>query len=207
METFDYKGYKIKILTDESPSNPRKDSNPLGRMICFHRRYDLGDKHDFKSQDFNSWDELIAAVTKEEEGPIIYLRLYLYDHSGIVMNCSGYGNIDPQGFDTTNVGLIYVSKKRARKEYGWKAITKKRVQLLTEYLKDEVEIYSDYISGAVYGYGIYRPGEETSCDTCWGYYGHDHKESGLEGDAKLAIECDIQYRLKFEGLQQELEIA
>lgn len=203
METIDYKGYKIKVITDEDPSNPRDDSDPLGRMVCFHRRYNLGDKHDFKSQDFHSWDELIAAVIKEE-GPIIYLRLYLYDHSGITMNCSGYRGIDSQGWDWGPVGFIYISKKKARKEYGWKQITKAREEQIIKYLEGEVKIYDDYLTGAVYGYEICRPGEEESCDSCGGYYGYDHEESGLLGDARNAVDCDIQWRLKNEGIQETL---
>ena len=202
METIDYKGYKIKILVDECPSDPLGDSN-LGRMICFHRRYNLGHKHDFKSQDFKSMEEVISAVIKEE-GPIIYLKLYLYDHGGIVMNCSGYRGQDPQHFDTTDVGFIYVSRKKVRDEYGWKKITTAREKQIAEYLKGDVEVYSSYISGQVYGYEIYRPGEEEACDSCWGYYGYDNKASGLLADAEHAVDSDIQWRLKTEGIQETL---
>jgi len=44
-----YRGYRIDIDTDEYPPDPREDSEPMGKMICFHRRYDLGDKHSYHS--------------------------------------------------------------------------------------------------------------------------------------------------------------
>ena len=41
------------VEQDDDPVNPRKDCNPFGRMICWHRRYSLGDDHGFNSpEDF-----------------------------------------------------------------------------------------------------------------------------------------------------------
>lgn len=42
IETIDYRGVRIEILPDPDPCNPREDEN-LGTMICWHRRYKLGD--------------------------------------------------------------------------------------------------------------------------------------------------------------------
>ena len=36
--------YVLVIQQDDSPSNPREDDN-FGKMICFHRRYNLGNHH------------------------------------------------------------------------------------------------------------------------------------------------------------------
>lgn len=41
-KTEQYKGYTIKLYYDRDPMNPREFAN-LGRMVCWHRRYDLGD--------------------------------------------------------------------------------------------------------------------------------------------------------------------
>lgn len=50
--------YKLKIIQDEYPENLRSlsftDCN-LGVMVCFHSRYNLGDEHNYKQEDFNSW--------------------------------------------------------------------------------------------------------------------------------------------------------
>jgi len=58
--------YRLDVIYDETARSPREWSN-LGKMICFHGRYDLGDKHDYKSpEDFfldlldDSHDELVA---------------------------------------------------------------------------------------------------------------------------------------------------
>jgi hypothetical protein len=49
METVEYKGHCIEIYIDEYAENPRRAFDNLGRMTCWHRRYDLGDKHSYKN--------------------------------------------------------------------------------------------------------------------------------------------------------------
>lgn len=45
-------GYNLQVFRDEYAENPREWDN-LGKMVCWHRRYNLGDKHDYESpQDF-----------------------------------------------------------------------------------------------------------------------------------------------------------
>jgi len=36
----------IEVISDEDASNPRKEFENFGKMICFHGRYNLGDEHD-----------------------------------------------------------------------------------------------------------------------------------------------------------------
>ena len=39
--------YTLLILEDSDPLNPRRDYSNMGRMVCWHRKYDLGDQHDY----------------------------------------------------------------------------------------------------------------------------------------------------------------
>ena len=39
--------HTLFIHPDEDPLNPRKDLDNFGKMVCWHRRYDLGDDHDY----------------------------------------------------------------------------------------------------------------------------------------------------------------
>ena len=44
--------YLLEIIHDDEPFDPRENCN-LGKMVCWHRRYGFGDKHDYdKPQDF-----------------------------------------------------------------------------------------------------------------------------------------------------------
>jgi len=40
--------YTLIIESDDHPLNPRKDYDNFGRMVCFHCKYNLGDKHDYQ---------------------------------------------------------------------------------------------------------------------------------------------------------------
>jgi hypothetical protein len=40
--------YILIVLPDDDPINPRKDYDPFGHMACWHRRYNLGDEHDYE---------------------------------------------------------------------------------------------------------------------------------------------------------------
>lgn len=45
--------YTLIVEPDNEPVNPREDCCPLGTMVCWHRRYRLGDEHSFSSpEDF-----------------------------------------------------------------------------------------------------------------------------------------------------------
>ena len=79
---------KVIIKQDDCPSSPREENDQLGKMVCFHGRYTLGDKHKYYSDEYNGWSEMKQAIKKNEKASAI-LPLYLYDHSGITMNTTG----------------------------------------------------------------------------------------------------------------------
>jgi hypothetical protein len=169
--------YIIKIYQDESPYSPREDDN-LGTMICFHRRYSLGDKHNFSVEEAQD-------MTKEKD--IISLPLYLYDHSGITMNTTGFSC----RWDSGCVGFIYVTKEQVRKEYDVKKITKDIIEKVKKRLEAEVKVYDQYLTGDVYGYQVCEVSKcelghehEEEVSSCWGYYG----EEECINDAKRIVE-------------------
>ena len=57
MMTVSSDGYKLSVFRDEDAPNPREWDN-LGRMVCWHRRYNLGDEHSFEDvEDFLESEE------------------------------------------------------------------------------------------------------------------------------------------------------
>lgn len=161
--------YEIEIIPQDSPECPRTWDN-LGTMVCQHRRYNLGDKHDYDLSDCNSWSD----VQKELGYLPIILNLYLYDHSGITMSCTPFGD----KWDSGQVGFIFASKESLLKEYGM--VDEDIIKKAQSVLEGEVETYDQYLRGDVYGYRI---SEVSVCghghehmeevDSCWGYYGED----------------------------------
>jgi hypothetical protein len=174
--------YLIEVIQDESPESPREWDN-LGTMICFHGRYDLGDKHDYRSGDYSGWDEQRKDIEKKENACVI-LPLYLYDHSGITMKTSPFGC----NWDSGQVGWIVVSKEQVRKEYNVKRINKELIEKVTNILEGEVETYDQYLTGDIYGYRISKVTEcdfghehKEEVDSCWGFYGEDECMTEAEG--------------------------
>jgi hypothetical protein len=53
--------YKLEIAYDTDPQNPREWDN-LGTMVCWHRRYSLGDDHTYSDM-----DDLLASLIRDGE--------------------------------------------------------------------------------------------------------------------------------------------
>jgi len=212
--TFEYKNHTIKIQYDEfCDMHPRTDCDNLGSMVMFHKRYNLPNEGDYNKNDYNSWGELKKAIIRKED-PAIILPVYMYDHSGVALKVGSFQGLLPQGhteFDSGQVGFIFISKAKARKEYSWKQITKTRREQLEKYLTGEVEIYSQFLNGDVFGYTVLNEeGEEIEADGGSSYYGYDHEKSGLMKNAKDAIDYEIERTKEEEkknNPQIEMELA
>jgi len=106
----------------------------------------------------------------------ISLSLYLYDHGGITMSTGSFSC----HWDSGQVGFIAVSKAKVREEYGWKHLTKERIQLIEKYLTGEVESYDQFLTGDVWGYTIEND-EYDVFESCWGFFGKDEcKKCAIE---------------------------
>lgn len=157
-------GYTMEIYVDHFPSNPRTEWENIGTMVCFHNRYRLGDKHDYNSNDFDSWDELQQQIIKDHD-PAVILPIYMYDHSGVTISTTPFGCM----WDSGQIGFIYLSKEKARKEF--KRMTGKVKVSLIKNLECEVKTYDQYLRGDVYGFQILE-GDEV-IESVSGFYGEE----------------------------------
>lgn len=172
-------GNTLKIFTDDNPMNPRTEFDNLGHMICFHKRYNLGDKTDLKSSDFTSWDDLEKHLIKKQKACII-LPIFMFDHSGITISTHPFND----RWDSGQIGYIYVTKEDIKKEYGTDKITPELREIINRVLNGEVSEYDQYLTGEVYGYQPEDPSGEI-IDSCWGYFGYPY---GIE---QIKSECGI----------------
>ena len=67
----------------------------------------------------------------------LMLPLYLYDHSGITMNTTGFSC----PWDSGQVGWIYASKEDALREFGGKTFTAATRKKAEDRMRGEVEYY------------------------------------------------------------------
>lgn len=207
-----YKGYRIVLHADSDPENPRKGMDNLGTMVCFHRRYNLGDEHNYS----NPMDLLVTLGVDEEEigvNPtddlgdgsklrIVWEPLYLYDHSGITMKTTPFSC----PWDSGQVGIIYVTYARIAQEENvpeaerstWVPTAEQIAQYET-ILKGEVEVYDTYIRGDVLGYRIYEKADASEED--------DDLQIFTEEDDEFWNEDDEDSCWGFYGQEDALEAA
>ena len=164
---------RLKVVHDSSTDSPRNWDN-LGTMVCFHGRYDLGDKHKYYSDEYQGWEELKKAILKNNGSGTIVLPLYLYDHSGITMRTSPFSC----RFDSGQVGFILANRENILSEFGVKRVTKKIKEKVSSILEGEVETYTQYLEGEVYGFEIVDE-DDNHIDSCYGFYGTDFATNGM----------------------------
>lgn len=184
--------YKIEVIQDSDPLNPREDDN-LGDMICFHPRYRLGDKHQWESK------VEYCKFLHTYRDKLIVLPVYLYDHSGQTVATTPFSC----SWDSGKVGYIYVEKSKVREEYSWKNLTKKRVEKIKEYLKGEIETFDQYLKGEIYEYKISKGEEEM--DSCWGFYGEEYCMSEAEDIVNYLVQRDLDDENKMIELSMRSE--
>ena len=165
-EEIQVNGNKVAIIADDCAESPNDSMDTLGTILYKKdSRYVLG----YKGVESEEMQE----ISRRKD--VICLPVYAYIHSGVVLNTTGFSC----PWDSGQSGIIYVEKERVREEYGKKTISKKLKEKVEGVLRSEVETFSMYLSGDVWGYVITDPdGEEL--EACWGFYGLDDcKEQAL----------------------------
>jgi len=196
---------RLEIHLDDGTAESPREWDNLGTMVCWHRRYNLGDEQPSSppqewmkelARTFTNYEELdcmskrfqaLESISFEDAQKIVdkhcvILDLYLYDHSGITMNTTGFSC----PWDSGQVGWIYVTRVKVLEEWSRRRLTKKLRRKIEDLLRGEVSIYDQYIRGEVYGFKALRKtdleddfedAEEE--DSCWGFYGTEWEKNGL----------------------------
>lgn len=172
-------GCQIEIYQDEDPKNPRTECDNLGVMVCLHTRYNLGDNHEYRSKDFNGWDELEEKI-KYNNPDCVIMPLYLYDHSGITISTGSFND----RWDSGQIGFIFITKERIDREL------KGNTERAKEVLFAEVKTYDQYLRGDIYRF-ILRDKPCEKCggpgeilDSCYGFYGDNLVDNGIVDNLK-----------------------
>lgn len=113
---------------------------------------------------------------------IAWLPLWLHDHSGLSMDCdTRFRDL----WDDGKVGWIVTAISDGSDN------TKNEAERI---MRDEVEIYSDYLSGENYGYTLYREehGKWEEIDRAFGFIGTDVFENGIAYSAGFSLETALK---------------
>lgn len=197
IKSFDLSNGRLDIVYDDDSPSPREWGN-LTTMVCFHKRYSLGDEHDYNSSDYSGFDELKADIIKRED-PLVIRPLYLYDHSDITIATTPFSC----RWDSGQIGFVFVPKAKVRAEWGVKRISPKLKEQITHCLLAEVEEYDTYLRGDVYGFRLYETQHCDSCnrdddillDSCYGFYGYDVAKNGILEHVSREVETEVMAQL------------
>jgi len=181
IEVIEHRGHRIEVCYDDDPINPRTDYDHCSTMVCFHKRYTLGDTDvpSIDPSDFDGFDEMEEHIRKEL-GAVIVLPLSLYDHSGITMSVG-----QASGWDCGQVGFIYATRKQVLEWFMRKRLSKKLLGQVEDCLRAEVDEYDKYLTGQVYGFMV--TGEDCD-DSCWGFF----DQEDMVNEAKSCIDASIR---------------
>ena len=179
-------GFQIQIIEgDQDIPNPRLDWDHFSHFQMWHRNYQFGDdfkkEYDifetvgrskyFKDEEFadeypNPFDDEFKEILAKCKD-IVVLPVYMYDHSGITINTTGFSC----GWDSGQIGWIWATKEEICKEYGCKILTKKIREKVEEVLRNEIKILDCWIRDEIYGYVVTDPNDEGNSESCWGFIG------------------------------------
>ena len=183
---------KIVIEQDGCFGNSPRDWDNANTFVSFDRRI-RGDEdaesdlieaiensRDYKQSWGDEWGNLdcptpaYLAELLNQCTDIKWQYVYLYDHGGYSLSTSG----GTCAWDTSRIGIIFITHKKACQEWGWKRLSPKRKQFLEKIQDEEIKTLSQYVSGEVYGFILYDQfGNEL--DSGWGFYGYDIEENGM----------------------------
>lgn len=237
VETIEYRGFEIRVYSDDNPEDPREWGN-LGTMVCWHRRSCLGDEQPKYNPGEYIWDKLenekwneieitqeyrdwmdkdeennfgvsdfLESLDEEELWKLFgrfyfMLPIYAYEHGNICLSTNNLRYPFDDRWDSGQLGFIYVDKEKVKTEFI--DPEKDTLNRVFGCLSSEIETYSDYLSGEVYGFVIYDPEADDDLDSIWGYYGSDFEKSGLLESAKERIDGYAwnEERILWENLQK-----
>lgn len=102
-------------------------------------------------------------VKKKDKG-CIYIPIYLYIHSGMVVSLKPFAN----GWDSYIGFIVRINKKEWCEKTGSKRCMMSQIMKAVE---DEVEYLNAILSDEIFGYMI--DGSENEFDSCCGFWGDD----------------------------------
>jgi hypothetical protein len=185
-------GIKIRIVQDDCAENPVQESysdSPV-QVSIWHRKYDFGNNADFKTpEDFRDF----CKEQRENGDQVFRLPVFLYDHSGLTVNTTGFSC----PWDSGQVGYCWILASEARRYFDVETEEK-----ILEILHSTVELLDDYLTGNVWGFQILgKDGEEL--DACYGFYGDpDDCVKDSKVTAEHHVEVAKKARLEYETRRQ-----
>jgi len=179
IEKYEHEGLIVSIYQDELAESPRECDNVGKMLIVTNDNYsspinetELTQEEIHELRCMASKSDIEIALSKKFKNSVI-LPIYRYAHSGVWYNTTGFNNYPlPQGhveFDTCHVGYIIATRQDILNNFGIKKITQEFRAKTEALLRGEVDEYSKWANGEVYGFVINDENSD-NLDSVWGFY-------------------------------------
>ena len=164
---------RVVVRQDEDAESP-SDFGVMGTITYSSRaRYTLGTK----AVNLEEHERIGREI---ERGTLIGLPVFAYIHSGTAIQAAEANPFNCR-WDSGQSGWVYAEPEKACRWFGWKRVSKQRLEKVLDVLKAEVQTLSQYLNGEVYRYEVqvFGEGRWSYVDGCGGYYSED--EAMAEG--------------------------
>jgi hypothetical protein len=148
----------LAIYNEDSPVDPRDNSDSPTTMLIWNKEYTLGDGNEYSSLD--------AFFAAHEGAKLVMLGLELNDYRY-------YCTLRETKLDGYEDGVIYATMDTVQKEWGGD------IERAKEFMRGEIREYSWYLQGEVYGFKLLDRKTGDEIDSCWGFYGDNMRENGI----------------------------
>ena len=171
-------GLTLIVSADPDPIDPRRDFDHLCTLVCWHRRYDLGDQHD--------WEAPEAFKADMAARPHIRLPVFFYDHSGITIATTPFSC----PWDSGQIGWAFVELSKLRTEFADVSDPVELQRNAEAMMRAEIAEYDQYLTGDVWCARIEnRTG--VVLDSCCGFFGSDY---AIEEGRRMLEEAVAAFR-------------
>lgn len=162
---------RVVVRQDEDAESPA-EFDTLGTITYSSRaRHTLGTK----AVNLEEHERIGREI---EKGNLIGMPVFAYIHSDVAIQAAEANPFHCR-WDSGQSGWVYTEPEKACQWFGWKRVSKQRMEKVLDVLKAEVQTLSLYLNGDIYRYAVqvFGEGRWNYVDGCGGYYSEDEAMS------------------------------
>ena len=171
----EYKNHTIKILQDEYyDDDPNKWDENI-QLVNYHRDFEM-------TSEAISEDEVMRLYQGEkipQEKKFFIFPVSMLSHSGVCLSLESGFSCDSEGWDTSHVGLILISKDETT--------SKRKARKIAE---GSIKLWNDLLSGNVYMMKIINTKTEEPLESYGGYIGDIDVKNGIMDKARSIVDSE-----------------
>ena len=198
-------GNLVKIFLEDYPSSPRDMYDCLGTFYTWNRGIISPDE----GPDFEQFLEQVGIDEAElgdnletwlpklswllEQKGYAAFPVSRYEHGEVIYRVGSPSQFPDARWDACYAGIIFASPEDIEKERFGEETLEDACARMKRILPGEVEVYSEWANGRVFGFITYdEHGDEVPDGSCWGFYGDDPEKSGLAEEAGGLYVCSYK---------------